>query len=347
MTPACLLYRALVEPAVLNQYRATDWNALIRIARAERLLGSVAACIDEAGLADSLTKGVQSALADEKAIIAFDHLRAGWEIDRARHALQGLGAPVLLLKGSAYLHAGLPPARGRRIGDLDILVPRAALGDAEAMLKAHGWEAVKDDPYDEHYYRAWMHELPPMVHRERGGVIDVHHTILPLTARITPDAGALVASAVPAGGGLSVLGPAEMLLHAAAHLAYDGAFDGGARNLWDIHQLAGFFGARPGFWDDLRAAARRHTLVVPLMRSLRLARMLYGTASPVDMQGSADVVDRLAARKLHGRDAFGIQSARLGDQLLYMRGHWLRMPPLMLARHLIRKYRVRHGQARG
>ena len=48
---------------------------------------------------------------------------------------------------------------------------------------------MKSDPYDDAYYRRWMHELPPLIHRERDRMIDVHHTILPLTARITPDAG--------------------------------------------------------------------------------------------------------------------------------------------------------------
>ncbi len=54
---------------------------------------------------------------------------------------------------------------------------------------------MKSDPYDDLYYRQWMHELPPLVHGERGRMVDVHHTILPLTARPTPDAQALIADA--------------------------------------------------------------------------------------------------------------------------------------------------------
>ena len=51
------------------------------------------------------------------------------------------------------------------------------------MLDA-GWERVKAaDGYDDAYYRRWMHELPPLIHRDRDRMIDVHHTILPLTAR--------------------------------------------------------------------------------------------------------------------------------------------------------------------
>src|SRR3546814_17950409 len=66
---------------------------------------------------------------------------------------------------------------------------RASRPDAvEAGLIAAGWEWVKPDPYDDQYYRRWMHEVPPLTHKERDRMIDVHHTILPLTARQTPDA---------------------------------------------------------------------------------------------------------------------------------------------------------------
>ena len=107
----------------------------------------------------------------------------------ARRALAPLGCPVILLKGTAFVAAGLEAGQGRAIGDLDILVPRDRLDDVEAALLAAGWEWVKPDPYDDAYYRRWMHELPPLIHRERDRMIDVHHTILPLTARITPDVG--------------------------------------------------------------------------------------------------------------------------------------------------------------
>lgn len=336
VTPAAILHRALADPASMRALSADEWNALIRVGRAERLLGTVAARAAPP-LWDALPEGARTCLAEERELIRADHLAARWEIDRAALALENVGCPVILMKGSAYLHAGLAVAEGRRIGDLDILVPRDALPAVEAALLAHGWVPAKENAYDDHYYRAWMHELPPMVHKERGGVIDVHHTILPLTARLKPDADALIESRVPAGNGLFVLGPETMLLHSAAHVAYDGEFEGGARNLWDIHSLATDFARADGFWDRLAAAADRHQLRAPLSRALRLARRLYGTAVPEALVGRMDLVDRLALRKLHGRDRFGRQGAKISDRLLYIRGHWLRMPPLMLAQHLARK----------
>src|SRR3546814_8980596 len=82
------------------------------------------------------------------------------------------------------------------------MVPCARLDAVEAGLIAAGWEWVKPDHYDDQYYRRWMHELPPLIHKERDRMIDVHHTILPLTARQTPDAEAMIADRLALGDGL-------------------------------------------------------------------------------------------------------------------------------------------------
>src|SRR3546814_1822972 len=99
------------------------------------------------------------------------------------------------------------------------------MGEVEAARLGAGWEWVKPDPYDDVYYRRWMHELPPLIHRERDRMIDVHHNILPLTARITPDAAELIADSVVLGNGLRMLAPADIIVHAAAHLFADGDLD--------------------------------------------------------------------------------------------------------------------------
>ena len=151
------------------------------------------------------------------------------------------------------------------------------------MLEA-GWERVKDaDGYDDVYYRRWMHELPPLIHRTRDRMIDVHHTILPLTARPRPDAAALIADSVELENGLRMLSPADIIVHAAAHLLADGDLAGGLRNLWDIDRLLREFAAAdPDFWRKLERA-RRAAPARP-RRSRRaapaVATDLYGTPIP-------------------------------------------------------------------
>ena len=129
------------------------------------------------------------------------------------------------MKGAGYVLGGIANARGRLSSDIDILVPKAALPDVELALAKAGWLGMKLDDYDQQYYRRWMHEIPPLRHRHRATVIDVHHTILPLTLRITPDADALISDALPVPVGSHtayVLTLEDMVIHAAVHAFYDG-----------------------------------------------------------------------------------------------------------------------------
>ena len=342
MADLALLVDHLREPARLARADAATWNALIRQARRESMIGQLGAVARAAAI--DLPPRV-GAIFDDAAIgIEASQRGARWEARDAARLLGQRGYPVVLLKGAAYVVAGLPPAEGRTVGDLDILVPRAAIDDAEAQLRAGGWEPLKTDDYDDAYYRQWMHELPPLAHAERGSIIDVHHTILPLTARLRPDAEALLADAVPVGDGLHVLSPPDMLLHSMAHLFYDGDFEGGLRNLWDIHRLLTHFGGGD-FASRLGERARRHQLEVPLARALRFARAFFGTNVDPALAGRATPLDALIRRRLLARDRWGLPTSPLARGALYVRSHWLRMPPAMLARHLFTKWRMRRAAA--
>lgn len=337
MRDARLLVRLLADPSAVGEVR--DWTNLIALARAESLIGSLAFRLEGLALPPPVERILAAAREDSLHVRA----QALWEAEMARRALAPLGVPVVLLKGTAYVAAGLGAGRGRSIGDLDILVPRGDLPEVERALLAAGWEWVKEDGYDDLYYRRWMHELPPLIHRERDRMIDVHHTILPLTARPTPDAEAMVADSAVLENGLRVLAPADMVIHAVAHLFADGDLAGGLRNLWDIDRMLREFAEDEGFWERLRERARRHQLLPEVARALRLTRRLYAT--PVDgaLAGRPRAADALYARRLLARDGWGRATRRPLRLAFYIRSHWLRMPPLMLARHLWTKARGRKG----
>ena len=335
MKDARLLVSALVDPASTLALDSEEWTGLIACARAESLIGSLAHRLD--GL--TLPPSVAVILGDARRSAAQGRTQALWEAEMARRALAGVGAPVILLKGTAYAAAGLDAGLGRSIGDLDILVPHAKLDPVEAALFTAGWEWVKDDPYDQLYYRRWMHELPPLIHRQRDRMIDVHHTILPLTARPRPDAEALIADSIVLPNGLRILSPADMIVHAAAHLLADGDLAGGLRNLWDIDRLLREFQVAEGFRDRLRASVARHQLAASVARALRLARIIYGTPVDSAFAGRTRPADRLYARRLLARDGWGRERRKALRFAFYVRSHWIRMPPLMLARHLLVKAR--------
>jgi hypothetical protein len=324
---AALLVRTLRDPASVIALDASGWNGLIAAARAERLIGTLAFRLD--GI--TVPPAVMPILSDARLDAAREARQALWEADRAAQALGALGVRVVLLKGTAYAAAGLKAGQGRFIGDLDILVPRDAMAAVEQALITAGWEWVKDDPYDDAYYRQWMHELPPMIHATRDRMIDVHHTILPLTARQTPDAAAMIADAVPLADGLYVLSPEDRVVHAVAHMLADGDLQGGLRNLWDIHHLLA--DTDPNI---LTARAAHHGLAPHVRQAQRLAAALYGPGERLTLW------DRLIRARLLARDGWGRETRKALVFAFFLRSHWLRMPPLMLARHLWTKWRKGH-----
>jgi len=323
-----LLVCALRDPASVASLDARGWTALLAIARAEQLIGTLAHRLDGVMMPAAAAR----ILADARASAVEQRRAALWEAEAARRALADVNAPIVLLKGAAFVAAELTAGKGRSIGDLDILVPRAAIEAVEHALLAAGWEWVKPDPYDDAYYRRWMHELPPLIHRERDRMIDVHHTILPLTARITPDAGAMIADSVALGNGLRVLSPEDMICHAAAHLFADGDLAGGLRNLWDIHCLIEEFGTA-----SLATRAHHHGLWPAVSHAARQAHALYRTPIPESWR-TQEGLDWLFRRRLLARDGWGRPTRALTRFGFYARSHWLRMPPAMLVRHLWTKW---------
>jgi hypothetical protein len=333
MSAARQLAGLLADPAGASQLR--DWTGLVSAARAESLIGTLGWRLADIAIPEKLAGLLDQARREA----AHARTRALWEVEMARRALAPLAIPLILLKGSAYAAAGLSAGQGRSIGDLDILVPRDRLEPVQEALLAAGWEWVKQDPYDDQYYRRWMHELPPLIHGERDRMIDVHHTILPPTARRKPDAEAMIAASLPLEQGLRVLCPADMVVHSAAHLFADGDLAGGLRNLWDIDRLLrDFASADSQFWVGLESRAELHDLSSAVHRAARLANDLYGTPIPESWR-VRDRADPLFKARLLARNGWG-QATRPWLRLgFYVRSHWMRMPLPMLARHLWTKAR--------
>lgn len=338
-----LLIRLLADPHVAPALTPAEWDRVIPYAFRRGLLGRIDHAVCSAGVFAALPPAIARHLVAGR-VQAQDRARMlRWEADRVRRALAGLGIPLVLLKGAAYELAELPPAHGRLASDLDLLVPRAALATVERRLLQHGWQHVKLDDYDQRYYREWMHELPPLHHPLRGTSIDVHHTILPLTGRRQPDATALLNAARPLPGTVfSVLAPADMVLHSAAHAFQDGDLGNVLRDLVDLDALlTHFIATEAGFVDALVARARALDLARPAWYALHTCRRLLDSPIPphalAALAGAPPAPVRWTMDRLLDAVTFETPWHPLAGQLLYGRSHWLRMPPAMLAGHLGRK----------
>ncbi len=329
-----VLVRALRDPGSTAALDGDGWTALIAMARAEQLIGTLAEQLE----GQTVPGAVAAILADARINSDYQRQSALWEAECAARALADYAGKIVLMKGTAYVAAHLKAGEGRHIGDLDIMVARDDFPQVEALLlNKGGWEWVKEDAYDDAYYRDHMHELPPMIHKERDRMIDVHHTILPLTAKPRPDAAAMLGAAVALNNGLYTFAPTDMICHCAAHLIADGDLAGGLRNLWDMHCLLSEF-AQPIFWRDLRERSGHHGLWPAVHRAVRLAHKLYGTDVPHEWR-TWNSKDQAFILRLAARDAWGRSNRRPMQLIFYIRSHWMRMPPMMLARHLWTKWR--------
>ena len=358
MSADSLLLHALREPRSLVRLDLAGWDLLIRQARRAELLGRLGALSQDHGLLEALPVQPRRHLQWARATAEAHARSVRWEVQRVREALAEVADPVVLLKGAAYGVAGLPPARGRLFQDIDILVPASQLPEVESSLMLHGWNTTHRDAYDQRYYRRWMHELPPMRHMTRGTTLDVHHAILPRTARLRPDSQLLMEAAIPIPERppLAVLAPTDMILHSATHLFHDEALERGLRDLVDLDDLLRHWGSEPGFWSRLLERAEALGLERPLYYALRHTARHLATPVPSEALRHAGsgrpprpwlpVMDALFDHGLTpDHRSCRRQGAGLARWLLYVRSHYLRMPLYRLLPHLARKSLRREQEA--
>jgi Uncharacterised nucleotidyltransferase len=356
--PADPLLLALGDPKSVLRLSGPEWKELLERARAGGLLARLESMLVEAGLWPRLPEKARLQLAEARTFVRRNQTDIRFEVNRVARALRALQVPIVLLKGAAYLLAGLPAAGKHLVADVDVLVPGEHLEAVERTLLAAGWRRAELAAYDERYYREWMHEIPPLWHPDRLFAVDIHHAILPTISRYRPDTEALLAAAVELDGPLlRVLCPADMVLHAAAHL-FTEEFVSGLRQLADLHDLMTHFGRQEGFWGDLLERAQRHRLERLLYYGLRYACRVLDTEVPPEVRSAADawrpnvvvrrVMDAAVGSTLPPMAAGRSRASHsLALCALYLRSHWLKMPLPLLVRHAFvkatRRLRTRRG----
>jgi hypothetical protein len=139
-----------------------------------------------------------------------------------------------------------------------------------------------------------------------------------------------------------------MVLHSATHLFCNEDVGNGLRDLADLDSLLREFAHESGFWPELTTRAAELDLTRPLYYALRYVVAILNTPVPVQVLHEAEIgrpasllrglMDGIFMRTLQP-DCAGASDglAALARGSLYLRAHWMRMPPLLLARHLITK----------
>lgn len=335
-------------PSSLSSRSESFWSEAVPRLRQSGLLGRLAC--ETGGHWEGLPPAVRDQF--EAALVVSGHQRAVMDNElRLLGNILSLDAPVVLLKGAAYQALGTPNARGRVSCDIDLMVPKGVIADAERLLKRAGWAPVETTKYDEHYFREWMHELPPFRHPERGTLIDLHHSITPPVSRSNVDPEMLFAAARPIPNSpFLALCPEDMVLHSARHLLGDGEYQHGLRDFFDMYELLAHFSQiEPDFWNRLRIRAEQlhlqaylYHVVLVLRRCFRLQvphcalhRIERGRSRHFDR-----VVNALIELSMfHGSERSVAE--RVAALFFWMGAHYVRMPLRLLVPHLARKSVVR------
>jgi hypothetical protein len=196
-----------------------------------------------------------------------------------------------------------------------------------------------------------MHEIPPMQHVVRGTTIDVHHSILPETARIKVNASLLFErlEKLPNKKNIYVLDPVDMVLHSATHLFHEGELENGLRDLFDLDGLLKRLNSNPAYWNDIFDRAAGIGVSRPLFYAIRYTTKILNTPVPASVVSQSkalkpsfitlaiiDYCYKKSLQPVHSScNSFGTSIART---ILYLRSHWIRMPFIMLTHHLGRKW---------
>lgn len=347
-----LLRLVVNHPAKVANLTDRELDLTLRVARRSRLLGRLAARLKAGGSFESLHGVVRDQLESVLAMAAARQRLASWELNRiARAVKDDRDTPIIVLKGCAYQLLDLPNAPGRIFTDVDLLTLEDRLKPLESMLNRHGWVTAELNPYDDNYYRKWTHELPPLMHFEREMEIDLHHNILPRTARLKPDGRLLVEnSRSVAGSRFRVLADEDLVLHAMAHLMVSDDLADKLRDLVDIADLVTHFSSvSESFWARLTLRAEQLDLRRPAYYSVRYMIRLIQTELPEEFVAAIDgwgppkpvlrLMDRLVPCALfpsHPDNRY--PEWRFQRFLLFVRSHWIRMPPWLLAYHLTHKF---------
>lgn len=344
-----LLLDAFTNPDCLVDYSIADWELLLRLARKVKLLGRLATELNQRDLLKKIP--VRAANLLRSGLIQAKKLQqlTRWELNRISWALQSIDIPIITLKGVAYSLVGLPASDGRAYVDLDIMVPKEALANVELELNQRGWACQKLSAYDEHYYRVWSHEIPPLTHVERETEVDIHHTITQPTSGIKINPDVFFEDAVSVEGThYKILSPVDMVLHCAVNLFQNNELAGDLRDLLDCHDLLVFFSEKDAsFWEKLIERANQLNLGRPLFYALHFSVLMFKTPVPEKVKNSLNnkpsVVVLWVMNKLVPVALFPLhpdkpsKRDRAARTLLYLRSHWIRMPLYLLLPHLLYK----------
>nr|WP_136251711.1 nucleotidyltransferase family protein [Ningiella ruwaisensis] len=335
------LVTLFLRPESVLDYSPSRLSKAIIVLREQRVLGRYCYRFEQAGVLEKLDERAQRHLNNAMQVALRQKEQVFTEVENLIKTLKSSAEYVIFLKGTAYTMCGASIGEGRIYSDIDLLVPKGDLTNCEQRLAIAGWISQAVNDYDDNYYRKWAHEIPPMAHGQTGTVIDVHHNIVPVISKASPNIQLLTQYKEEIAPNIFVLNAPAQLVHAAIHLFRNEDYRASFRDLTDLYLMmenqpddffeqAIYIASEIGFKKELALALRyvHQLLCLPLpAKALALAQSQTNIKQSVNDWIFSSVL-------LPQHDLIEQSHTPLKHTLAMMRGHFLKMPLHILIYHL-------------
>lgn len=346
-----LLLTILKNPDEAKNLNELEWELLVRQARAANLLGRLGYLFELNNVSQFIDDIYLWHFTAARQLSEKLKATALREVDELKSALNKIDVQPIFLKGAAYILADLPCHHGRLMSDIDLLVKKESLSKVQNHLLLFGWVSTPIEDYDRKYYRTWMHEIPPLQHASRKTTLDVHHNILPLTNKNTIDPNLLNVKSIYHSwcGNILTLDPVDAVIHSSVHLFTESEFHNALRDLSDLDMLIRHFKAKNNrFIYELVDRANELKLGNYLALTLRYTSLVLSTPIDSDATAKLNKTNQSAISTVFWDFCFmhiftpihaptKTWKTIVASNILYWRGHMLRMPLKLLIPHLLMK----------
>ncbi|WP_448250070.1 nucleotidyltransferase domain-containing protein [Thalassotalea agariperforans] len=337
------------SPKLVQNLDNKNWELVISQAKSSGLLGRLYYIFKQQNLLTYIPDSVIWHLESDYTISKHLRISCRREFFEITQALSNKNITPIFLKGAMYALRELPVCFGRRFSDIDVLVNKTEIEDAERELYFQGWFPQKKIDYDDKYYRQWMHEIPPLQHAKRRTVLDLHHNILPLTNKnhLPFEAFNIQCSSVENLGNIYSLSDLDIVIHSAVHLFTESDFTNPLRDLSDLDILIRYYSQREkDFVINLITRAKELNLWEYIRLALRYTHLIFDTPTGNIKSLKLDSKNWVQAQVQDfcfinifkpNHSSCNTWKTKFAIFLLYWRGHLLRMPLRLLIPHLTRK----------
>jgi hypothetical protein len=223
---------------------ARQWELVLELATHHQLRGLSYRLLADGPLAPQIPPAVRDRLRASYVDTAVRNAVLFRQTSEIAAALAASGIPVMLLKGLHLARFVYPEPALRNMADVDLMVPRDRLAEAERVMIERGYGPLPRPDLEE--FCTWSNHLAKLT-KEGAPVLELHWGIERPTCPFRIDLDGLWArsrEAMLEGTAVRLLSPEDLLLHLALHGSYHHRFDRSAlKGLADIDAVVAKHGA--------------------------------------------------------------------------------------------------------